>query len=141
MLTLPSFEAGERCIFVGRMSDDDQRHLRPRFLRGGLGARWRNARGFALHLGKVRWPRRIAETCGLVFCSELEQWFKRSWGGIHFGVRVAGLRYALWNRQYGEVGGLAVRDLTPFERCGHASVREWADGIRRACSTILRVLV
>ena len=56
-------------------------------------------------------------------------------------MRIAEFREALRNCEDGEVGWLAVGDLMPVKRCGHAGVRKRAHGIRGACRAILRILV
>ena len=65
----------------------------------------------------------------------------RTWLGVHPGVRIAELGEALRNREDSEVGWVAVGDLMPVERRGHAGVGKRAHGIRRARRPILRVLV
>src|SRR5437867_6968135 len=89
----------------------------------------------------MRRPGRVAETRRLVFCRELEQPFQRTWLGVDAGLRIAELREALRNREYGEVGWVAVGHLMPAKRRGHPGVGGRAHGIRRARSAILRVLV
>ena len=106
-----------------------------------LGARRRDARRFALHLAKVRRPGRVAETRGFVLGRELEQFFERARRGVHVRVRIADLREALRNREHGEVGRIAVGDLVPVKRRGHARVGKRAHRIRRARGAILGVLV
>src|SRR5208283_2882941 len=56
-------------------------------------------------------------------------------------MRVANSQEALGHAEDGEVGGGAVRDLTPVEGCGNASVGERADGVGGAGGAILGVLV
>src|SRR5580700_3790045 len=56
-------------------------------------------------------------------------------------MRIANSREARGHSEDGEAGRVAVRDLTPIEGCGNASVRERADRVGRAGGAILGVLV
>ena len=146
MFPLPPFQTREGRFFVRRVRDHQKRRPRPWLLRGGFlrrgaGARRRHARRFALHLAKVWRPGRVAETCRLVFRRELEQLFERTWRGVHACVRIAELREALGNREHGEIGRVAVGDLMPVKRRGHAGVGNRAHGIGGAGRAVLGVLV
>ncbi len=63
--------------------------VRAGFVAAVLRARRRHPRSFAFHLAKMRRPRRIAQSIGLVSGRQLEQFFERSRGGIHVRVRIA----------------------------------------------------
>ena len=141
MLCLPALEAGERGLLVRRVRDDDQRHLRVRgFLRRAFGARGRDARRLAVHLAKVRRPRRVAEpgassraASSSSFSSE-----PRASPCRHADRRS---RRSASARQHGEIGRVAVGDLVPAERRRDARVGQRAHRVRGASRAVLRVLV
>ena len=144
MSAFPFFKTRQRGFLVGRVRDYHEWHLRTRrarLLRGGLSARWGHPRRFALHLTKVWRPRRVAQTRGFVLCRELEQFFEGTRHGVDACVRIAEFRETPRNREYGEIGRLAVRDLMPVQRRGDSRIGQRTHGIRRAGGPILGVLI
>ncbi len=138
MFRLPPFQPCKRGLFIRRVGHHDERHLTP-CCRSGAGRRdaWR----LALHLAKVRRPRRVSESRGFIGRRQLQQLLQRAWFIIHSRMRIAQLRESRGNRQDGEIGRVAIGNFIPIERRRYARVGDGSDRIRRAGSSILGVLV
>ena len=83
ILALPSFQTRQRGLLDPESSPPPPAASSRAALRRRLGARRRHPRRFALHLAKVRRPRRVAEPRGLVFGRQLQQRFERTRRGVH----------------------------------------------------------
>ena len=145
---LPSFQARQRGVPVGRVRHHHERHFARRgalaaaSCAGGLGARRSNpprlrppSCGSAAATARRRGPRpRPSSASSSNFSSEPRR-------AIDVCVRIADLREALWHREYGKVGRLAVGNLVPVKRRGNPGIGNRAHRIRRARRPILRILV
>jgi hypothetical protein len=144
VLALPFFEAGQRGFLSGEFATTTSGIFVARLLRGGLGARGRHPRRFALHLAKVRRPGRVAQTRGFVSAPQAPAAFRANRRRlVHAGVRIAEFREALGHREHREIGRLAVGDLVPMSSgvdtrasgSGRTEYAEqWCDPSRSGCS-------
>src|ERR1700730_4337250 len=141
MLLLPPFQARQRRSFIGRVRNNNERHLHSGLLYSRLCARWRYSRGFPFHLAEVWRPGCVAETRCFVPFRELQQFLQRARGGLLCRVRIADFRKALWHREKREVGWVTVRDFIPMKRRRDTRVGKRAYRIRRAGGPILRILI
>ena len=141
MFLLPPVQTRQRRLPVRRVGDDDQRHFRPGFRRGGAGARRRYTRPFALHPAEVRGPGRVAKPGRLILRRELQQVVQRSGEQIHVRVRIAHGRETLRYGEHSEVRRFRIRRLVPEKRRGYARIGQRPNGISRAGGPILRILV
>lgn len=144
MPLFPARKSGEGLVSIGRLRDHDQRHLDPpwRSLCGRLFCAGRcHAGGFALAPPEMRWPGSIAEAFGFVPGGKFEEGLERSGGGVHGSMRITDFCKAAGHGEHREVGGIAIRDFVPGERCGNARVRDGAHRVGGSRSPVLGVLV
>ena len=114
VLGFPAFETGQGSVAIGRVGDGNERHFGAR-LGGGASARGCDSRRLSLCAAKVRRPRGIGEAFGFVFGGEFQSFSREpGWRSISAcGSPI--VREALGHGEDGEVGRVAVRDLTPVE--------------------------
>ena len=131
---------------LGRVGDDDERHLRPRRrLRARsspLRARGRDARRLAVRLAKVRRPGRVAEARRPRRAPRARGASRANRAAVHLGVRVAErARSAAGTVRTVKSAGSQSATSSQRERRRHARVGQRADRVGRAGRAILGVLV